>query len=114
MNAARAGVGQAYAQLACIFGIGAGHEGGRFLMAHLDEADLLLVRPQRFHDAVNAVSGKAEDGVYSPIHQAFNHHVSSSLGHKSSLPLLLVRMPRFWLLFPSREAFSTQQPAFSP
>ena len=39
MDAARPRGRQADTQLAGVFGVGAGHEGRRFLVAHLDEAD---------------------------------------------------------------------------
>ena len=69
MDAAGAGSGQADAEPAGVLGIGAGHEGGRFLVAHLDEADLVLALAQRFHDAVDAVAGEAKDDFHSPVHK---------------------------------------------
>ena len=47
VDAAGPGGGEADAELAGPFGIGAGHEGRRFLVPHLDEADLVLARAQR-------------------------------------------------------------------
>jgi hypothetical protein len=34
---------------------------------HLNEADDVLLRPQRLHDAVDAVAGKAEHGIDAPL-----------------------------------------------
>src|SRR5690606_40127722 len=66
MNAARSGGGEADSQLARELGIATGHEGGRFLMAHLDEADLLLLQPQGFNDSVDAMSPHAENRLRLP------------------------------------------------
>ena len=67
MNAAGAGCAEADAQLAGVFGVGAGHEGRRLFVTHLDEADLVLAGAQGLHDSVDAVAGKSEDRVHAPI-----------------------------------------------
>jgi hypothetical protein len=48
-----------------------GHEGRRFLVANLDEADPLADLPQALHEAVDAVARQAEDGVDASIDKPF-------------------------------------------
>src|SRR5438552_1929969 len=50
VDAARAAGSQAATQPAGVLGIAAGHERRRFLVPHLQEANPVLARPQRFHD----------------------------------------------------------------
>ena len=68
MEAAGARCGQTDSQLAGKFGIAAGGESGRFLVAHLHEADFLLTCAQGLHNAVNAISGQPENNFNTPIH----------------------------------------------
>ena len=75
MRAAGAGGGEADAEAAGPLGIGRGHEGRRLLMAHLDEADAVLPRPERLHDAVDAVSGQAEDELDAPLDERLDEDV---------------------------------------
>ena len=44
-------------------------------MAHLDEADAVPPRAQRFHQAVDAVAGEAEDDLDSPVEEAVDYPV---------------------------------------
>ena len=76
------GGGQADAQLAGVLGVGAGHEGRRLLVPHLDEADLVLALAQRLHDAVDAVAGEAEDHLHAPVHDRFDENVAASVCHE--------------------------------
>ena len=69
MNAARTGGGEANAELAGPFGITARVEGSRLFVADLNKANLILPGSQRLDDAVDAVSGNAEDRVHAPIDQ---------------------------------------------
>jgi len=66
-HAARAGGGHASAQLAAVPGVAGRSERGGFLVAHRDEAQLVLVRAQRLEQTVDAVAGAAGDGVNVPI-----------------------------------------------
>jgi hypothetical protein len=50
-------------------------------MSHLNKADLLLVSAQRFHDAIDPVSGHSENAVHAPVNQTFDEYISSSFGH---------------------------------
>jgi len=81
--------GKAHPELAGVLGIAAGHERRGLLMADLDKANLLLVRSQGFHNAVNAVTRQTEYHVHSPIDQSLNQHVSSSFGHGRKVPFTL-------------------------
>ena len=56
-------------------GVAARHERRRFFVPHLDEADLVLPRAQRLHDAVDAVAGQAEDDIDAPVEQGVDEHV---------------------------------------
>jgi len=85
MDAARAGGGQADAELAGVLGVAARHERGGLLMAHLDEADQLLALPQRLDDAVDAVSRDTEDGIHSPVDQVLHQDVAPGLRHRALL-----------------------------
>ena len=67
VHPSRSGGRQAHPQPAGIFGIGTGHEGCRFLMTHLNKADLILARAQRLHNAVDAITRQTEDDVDAPV-----------------------------------------------
>ena len=81
MDATRAGRREAATELAGEFGIAAGHERRRFLMSHLHEADLILVRADRLHDAVDAIAGHAEDDVYIPGNKCLDERNGSITRH---------------------------------
>src|SRR5438552_14691855 len=85
MDASRSRRRQADAELAGVLGVSAGHEGGRFLVAYLDEAHVVLTLAQRFHDAVDAVAGEPEDHLDSPVEQRIDEDFRSCLGHDRSL-----------------------------
>ena len=78
--------GDAGAEPSRPLGVGASHEGGGLLVAHLDEADLLLLLPQRLDDAVDAVAGDAENRVDAPVDQGVNQNVRRRGRHKGSPP----------------------------
>jgi hypothetical protein len=84
MDAARARCRQAHTDLAGELRVAAGHEGCGLFMPDLDESNLLLARPQRLHDAVDAVTGQAEDDLDSPFHQHFDKTVGCSHAHESA------------------------------
>src|SRR5436190_22543062 len=69
MDAPRTGGRQADAQFAGEFRITAGHEGRRFLVPDLHEANFVLSDAQRFHNPVYAVAWQTEDDFDSPFDQ---------------------------------------------
>ncbi len=83
VDAARPGGGHADAEPAGVLGIAAGGEGGGFLVAHLDELDLVLVRAQRLEDAVDAVAGEAEDRLDAPVDQPLDQQVGHGFRHRT-------------------------------
>ena len=52
-------------------------------MPHLHEADAVLPLSQQLHDAVNAIARQPEDGIDTPLQQAFHHAISGSSSHGS-------------------------------
>ena len=84
MNAARTGSAQTNTQLARVFGVAAGHEGGGLFMADLDKANLLLVLPQRFHDAIDAIAGQAENDFHAPVDKSFSEKICRRGSHLCS------------------------------
>lgn len=64
--------------------VGAGHEGGGFLVPHLQEADAVLAHAQRLHHAVNAVARQAEHHLHLPVYERVDQDVRSS-GHGGAL-----------------------------
>ena len=69
VNAAGTRGRQAYPDLPGRLGVRGRHEGGGLLVMDQEEADLVLVPAQRFHDPVDPVPGQAEDGVDAPVGQ---------------------------------------------
>ena len=57
MNATGAGSGHAHPDAACELGVANGSKGRRFLVPHLDEPQLLLMRAQGLEKAIYADSG---------------------------------------------------------
>jgi hypothetical protein len=51
-------------------------------MSHLNEAEFVLMRPQRFKEPVHAVAGKPKDNLYAPGQQAFNDQIRNLLSHQ--------------------------------
>src|SRR4051794_1128074 len=71
------------AELAREFGIGRGHEGRHFLVARLDERDLILLAPQRAEHSVDAVTGVAEYLRDAPGQQALDDKISDGSAHEA-------------------------------
>jgi hypothetical protein len=44
-------------------------------MADLNECDVLLSRPERLHDAVDAVARHAEDDAHAPVDQTIRQYI---------------------------------------
>lgn len=80
VDRARGGGGEADPEPSSELGKSAGGHGGRFLMTHVDIADLVAMRAERLHEAVNAIAGQAEDGADAPIEQALNNCIGNC-GH---------------------------------
>ena len=78
MDSAGPGCCQANAELARVFGITAGHESGSLFVTGLNESDFVMTGAKSFHDAVDAVSGQAENNFHSPIHQSFYEYICCS------------------------------------
>src|SRR5438876_4702811 len=72
MNSARTRGRQAHAKSAGIFRVAAGRESGGFLVPDLDEPDLVLIRPERLENSIDAVAGEAENSLDTPLDQAFH------------------------------------------
>ena len=86
VDAAGPGGREADAEPAGELGVAAGHEGGGLLVAHLDEADLVLALAQGLHDAVDAVAGQAEDDIDAPVVNRVDENVGGSRGHCAIVP----------------------------
>ena len=80
MDPAGAGCRQAHAQATGELRVSARHERGGFLVSNVDEADLVLALAERFHDAVDAVTWKSEDGVDVPVDEPLDEDVRRGLG----------------------------------
>ena len=93
VDPARPGGREADAQLAGELGVAAGHERGRFLVAHLDEADLVLALAQRLHDPVDAVAGQAEDDLDAPVDAGFDQNVRRGIRHYTLPCWILAFLP---------------------
>src|SRR2546423_12316284 len=84
MDAAWPRSGQTDTQPARIFGVSAGHEGGSFLVPHLEETNFVLALAQGLHQSVYPIAWKPENDLHSPINESFNEHVCCSSGHAFS------------------------------
>ena len=83
MDGARPRRGEAHAEPPGRLGVAGGHEGGGLLVMDEDEPDPVLVAPQSFHDAVDAVAGQAEDRVDTPVRQSFDEHFRGDFRHRT-------------------------------
>ncbi|MNH34641.1 hypothetical protein D3C79_952490 [compost metagenome] len=61
--------------------MGAGHEGGHFLVAGLDEFNLAVGPAQRAEYTVDTVAGVAEDAPHPPLIQALYQKVAYRACH---------------------------------
>src|SRR5579872_6366170 len=81
MNPTGSGRSDTYSQPAGVLGVSACGESSRFFVSHLNETKLVFVSAQGLKHSVDAVAGKSEDRVYSPVDEAFYHEVSNHVGH---------------------------------
>jgi hypothetical protein len=58
-----------------------GSKGSSFFMAHLDKPDLVLMRPQRLKEPINAIAGQSKHRIDPPDDKALNDQVSNCFGH---------------------------------
>ena len=72
MNGPGSRRGDAHAQPARVLGVRTGHECRRFFVPYVDEADARPAHAQRLHEAIDAVTGEAEDRVDLPVEQSVN------------------------------------------
>jgi hypothetical protein len=111
MNCPGAGRGQADADLAGKFCVGASHEGGHFLMTRLDEfhAMGIFFRPfERADNSIDAISGVAKDSSDSPLMKPFDQKVRAGFAHNAIVQLFschgtFPRLPPFKKRFDSRK-----------
>ena len=66
---------QAHAEATRKLRISDRREGRGLFVAHLDETNFVLPLAQRFHEAVDAITGQAKDGVDAPLDQAVDEDV---------------------------------------
>src|SRR4030095_6435509 len=85
VDAAWTGGGEADAELAGELRVAAGHQGGRFLVPDLHEADLVVSDAQRLHDAVDAVAGQPEDHVDAPVVDRVDQYTGCGICHGALL-----------------------------
>ena len=81
VHAAGTGGREAAADAPGPLGVRAGHERGGFLVAHLDETDLTVALADGLHDAVDAITRQAKDGVHAPGHEAVDQYVGAVALH---------------------------------
>ena len=77
--------GEAHAEPPGVLRVSTRHERGGFLVPYLQKRDAVLAGAQRFHDAVDAVAGQAEDDADTPVNQSLHQHIGRGLRH---VPLL--------------------------
>ena len=81
------GGGEAHAEPAGVLGVAAGHEGRGLLVPHLDEADLVLARAQRLHDAVDAVARACPKTMSTPQSISVSTSTSAAVSAIRTAPL---------------------------
>ena len=74
----------AHARPARELGMGAGHEGGDFLVRDLDEVEAVLGTAQGAEDAVDAVARIAVDALDAPFAETVQHEVADGRCHHLS------------------------------
>src|SRR4051812_21646217 len=76
MDRARSGSRHAYAHLTGELGMAAGHEGRHFLVAHLNEADPVIIAVERAHEAVDAIARISIDSSNTPGGEPFENVIA--------------------------------------
>src|SRR3954453_16602740 len=84
MRCARSRRRHAYADLSGKFGVSRRHECRHFLMADLNEIEAIAGTVQRAEQAVDAVTGIAEDRSYAPLAHAFPKEIANGPAHVCS------------------------------
>src|ERR1043165_70316 len=84
MYAAGAGSGEADAETAGVFGVADGGERGGLFVAHLNEADFVLMSSEGFEDAVHAIAGQSKNSLNTPIDKPCDQQVGDGSRHSNS------------------------------
>lgn len=82
MHSTRARRGETHAKSPGVLGVAARGERRRFLVADLDEANVILVAAQCFENAVHAIAGKAKNCVHVPGNETFDKEVCDVFRHR--------------------------------
>ena len=88
MQTARSRRRETDAELPRVFRVSTSHERGGFLVAYLDESNLVRALSKRFHDSVDAVSGQTKYHIDSPVTNSINQNVRRRRFH-CTIPLLI-------------------------
>src|ERR1035438_2619354 len=56
-------------------------ERSRFFMTDLNKPQLVLVRSKALKDSVDAITGKAKDGIHAPVNQSLDEQVRHCFRH---------------------------------
>ncbi len=72
---------QTNTQAAGVFRIAESSECRRLFMPHLNEFQFLLMRPQPFKQAIDAIARKAENRIHAPGNQALKKDICNLLVH---------------------------------
>jgi hypothetical protein len=81
VDGAGPGRGEADAEPARHARVADGRHGADLLVADVHVAEAVVPRPQRLHEAVDAVARQAEDGVNAPVHEPVHEQVGGCVGH---------------------------------
>ena len=81
MDCAGTGSGKADADFSGEFCVRRCHEGGHFLVAHLDEFGIVLRPVQGADETVDAISGVAEYAVHTPLAETLPQEIANSIRH---------------------------------
>jgi hypothetical protein len=55
--------------------VGTGHESRRFLVANMNEANLLFGFTTGFHNSVNVIASRTKDGINTPGKKTLNKNI---------------------------------------
>src|SRR5690606_15172520 len=94
VDGARPGSRQTDPDLTGELRVRAGHEGGEFLVAGLDELDAVFRAIERTQETVDAVPRKTEDPTDSPFMEAIDDEVAYGAGHRDHSSMVSSRGAR--------------------
>src|SRR5690242_19151465 len=84
MYAAGAGRGETDAEAAGVFCVADGGERGGLFVAHLNEANLVLMSSESFEDAVHAIARQSKNSLNTPIDKPCDQQVGDGSRHSNS------------------------------